>query len=311
MDDSRYQVSVQDYIDYHQNGYIIVRNLVSQDEVEEIRQHTEDLMYGRITIDGMEPPPSDLTVEEMGQHWLRIHMLHRKHELHERYMLQPYILDILEALIGPDVLALQTMLFLKAAGQEGQGFHQDAYYIPTYPETLIGTWLAIDRADEENGCPWVIPGSHHEPIYPDKHKLGQIHTDGAIGDLTVIEGASATDEVMNGLTPVAGKYEGEEIPTVMDPGDVLFFHSLILHRSHTNRSVSRFRRAFVSHYCNARSWLPWNHGVEFDGPTANNLHILARGNSHLPYAQPRFGTPCDALHPKGTGLGVRPSIMKQ
>ena len=44
MDDSRYQVSVQDYIDYHQNGYIIVRNLVSQDEVEEIRQHTEDLM---------------------------------------------------------------------------------------------------------------------------------------------------------------------------------------------------------------------------------------------------------------------------
>ena len=80
-------------------------------------------MYGRITIDGMEPPSSDLTVEEMGQHWLRIHMLHRKHELHERYMLQPYILDILEALIGPDVLALQTMLFLKAAGQEGQGFH--------------------------------------------------------------------------------------------------------------------------------------------------------------------------------------------
>ena len=157
MDDSRYQVSVQDYIDYHQNGYIIVRNLVSQDEVEEIRQHTEDLMYGRITIDGMEPPPSDLTVEEMGQHWLRIHMLHRKHELHERYMLQPYILDILEALIGPDVLALQTMLFLKAAGQEGQG-------------KAVGSIIQLNLVSLSHLCLFSSIQSHascgSQPAYP-------------------------------------------------------------------------------------------------------------------------------------------------
>lgn len=309
MHTDRYQITVQDYIDYQRDGYLIVRNLVSSEDVEELRHHTEDLMHGRVIIDGVEPPPPGLSEEELGQYWLRIHMLHRKHELHERFMLQPRILDVLEALIGPDVLALQTMLFLKPPGREGQGFHQDAYYIPTYPETLIGAWLAIDRADEENGCMQVIPGSNHEPIYPDEHKLGQNHTDGAIDGLSVIEGASATDESLNGLMPVAAKYTGQEIPVIMEPGDVLFFHSHLLHRSHSNRSTDRYRRAFVSHYCNARSWVPWNHGAEFEGPTANNLHILARGNTHLPYAKPLFGTPCDALNPKDTGGGVRPSRM--
>ena len=309
MPQDRYQIGVQDYIDYHRDGYLVVRGLVPDTEVEEIRHHTEELMSGRIIIDGVEPPPPGLTPEQMGQHWLRIHMLHRKHELHERYLLQPRILDVLEALIGPDVSALQTMLFLKPPGREGQGYHQDAYYIPTYPDTLIGSWLAVDPADEENGCMKVIPGSHHEPIYPDENKLGQNHTDGSIEDLAVIAGASATDESVNGLTPVAAKYGGREVAARMAPGDVLFFHSHLLHRSHANRTQTRFRRAFVSHYCNARSLVPWNHGAEFEGTTANNLHILARGNTHLDYALPKFGTPCDALNPRETARGVRPARM--
>ncbi|MBI4552875.1 MAG: phytanoyl-CoA dioxygenase family protein [Candidatus Latescibacteria bacterium] len=306
---SRYQLSVQDYIDYHEQGFVIIRGLVSSREVAELRRHTEALMYGRITVEGVEPPPAGLSREEQAQHWLRVHMLHRKLDIHERFLLHPRMLDVLETLIGPDVLALQTMLFLKPPGREGQGYHQDSYYIPTYPDTLCGAWLAIDRADEENGCVWLIPGSHHEPIYPDRHKIGQNHADGAIRDLTVIEHASATDDSINGLTPIAAKYPGQEIPAVLDPGDVMIFHSHLLHRSHTNRSQTRFRRAFVGHYCNARSWVPWNHGMPFEGPSANYLHILARGNTHLPYAKPKFGTPCAALNPRPVTAGTPPPMM--
>lgn len=302
MDAKRRQITVDQYISYHRDGYLVVPGLVSRDEVDELRQHTEDLMFGRITIEGVAPPPRGLTPEETVQHFLRIHMLHRIHPLHERYLLHPRVLDVLDALVGPDVLALQTMLFLKPPGREGQGYHQDSYYIPTYPDTLLGAWIAVDRADEENGCLWVKPGSHNEPIYPDADKIGQNHTDGAFTDLTVITGISATDEAANGLTPVAQKYP-VECSIEVDPGDVVFFHGHLLHRSFSNQSKTRLRRAFVSHYCNARSWVPWNHGGPFEGPAANYLHILARGNSHLPYAQPKFGTPCDALDPKPTALG--------
>jgi len=303
---NRHQLSVQQYIDYHEQGFIIVRGLVPGDEVAEIRQHTDDLMAGKVVIDGVEPPPEEAGPEEKAQHFLRIHMLHRRHELHERYLLHASICDVLEALIGPDLLALQTMLFLKPPGREGQGLHQDSYYIPTYPDTLLGSWLAIDRADEENGCVWIIPGSHHEPIYPDDQKIGQNHVDGSIEDLAIIEGASAMNESENGLVPIAAKYKGKEIPALMEPGDVMFFHSHVLHRSHSNTTTDRHWRAFVSHYCNARSWVPWNHGVPLDRPSGNYLHILARGNTHLDYALPKFGTACAALNPGQGETGTQP-----
>src|SRR6266487_1980916 len=70
------------------------------------------------------------------------------------------------------------------------------------------------------------------------------------------------------------------------------------HVSHSNRSRTRLRRSFVGHYCNARSWVPWNSGAPYEGESANYLHILARGSTHLPYAQPRFGTHCAANDPE-------------
>ena len=54
----------------------------------------------------------------------RIHMLSRLNAAAERGMLHPRILDVTEALIGPDVYALQSMLFLNPPGKGGQGWHQ-------------------------------------------------------------------------------------------------------------------------------------------------------------------------------------------
>jgi hypothetical protein len=51
----------------------------------------------------------------------RIHNAHRVHALHERFLLHPRILDVIEQLNGPDVLALQSMMFFKQPGQSGQG----------------------------------------------------------------------------------------------------------------------------------------------------------------------------------------------
>ena len=75
-------------------------------------------------------------------------------------------------------------------------------------------------------------------------------------------------------------------------------------RSKQNWSTDRFRRAFVSHCCNARSFTQWG-ADNADNPHAaptvhpvtkmtNASHILARGDTHLPFAKPRFGTPCAA-----------------
>lgn len=296
----KYRVSVDEYIRFREQGFLVVRNLVPREDVQELRAHTEDLMEGRVAIPGIEPPVPGLSPEEKAAYYLRIHMLHRVLEVHERYLLHPRILDVLEALIGPDVLAMQTMLFIKGPGKDGQGYHQDSYYIPTVPNSLCGAWLALDRADEENGCMFMTVGSQHEPVYPpaesdlalSKHRnpsYEAMRGNGNLKDITQVTGVSVTDEEQNDLTPIARKYRGREVAAVMEPGDVCFFGGHILHRSHANRSKDRFRRAFVGHYSNARSYTEWGGG--------NASHILARGDTHLPFAQPAFGTPCAALLP--------------
>jgi len=64
---------------------------------------------------------------------LRIHMGHWDLELWERYLLYPRILDVLQALTGPDVLAMQTMLFTKGPSSNGQGFTKTPTIFRPFP----------------------------------------------------------------------------------------------------------------------------------------------------------------------------------
>ncbi len=318
----RYCVSVEQYLTFMTQGFLVVPQLVSPQEIQALRDHTDDLMQGKLpeqsrtmagrdvqkdtglTGQGLEAPPAHLSPDEKAQFFLRIHMLHRQLELHERFMLHPRVLDVLEALIGPDVLAMQTMLFLKPPGKPGQGWHQDAYYIPTIPDTVIGAWLAIDDSDEQNGAMCFAQGSQVEPIYPptaDSKTPGQGRGD--LENILFVNGVSDPDDEKNDLAKIAAKYP--EVLCAAKAGDVVFFGSHVLHRSKKNWSQDRTRRSFVSHYCNARSFTQWGADGSDDGYSGlrieqntgmtNGSHILARGDSHLPFAKPRFDTPCTAL----------------
>ncbi len=297
---ARYTVTVDQYVRFHRDGFLVVPGLVPPEDVAQLEAHCDEIVAGRIARDLLGQHVMYSDAAEAEKIYNRIHMLHRHLPIHERYLLHPRVLDVLEALIGPDVLALQTMLFLKPPGSNGQGYHQDSYYIPTLPDTLCGAWIAIDRADEENGCVWFTTGSQHEPIYPDAHNLRVHYPAARPEDLRVVDHVSDTDEARNGLTPVARRYPaGAELPAAADPGDVVFFGGHVLHRSHRNRSATRWRRSFVGHYCNARSYTEWDYGYE--PAMANDRHILARGRTHLPFAQPKFGTPCAATEPPARG----------
>lgn len=259
-------ITVEQYRRYREDGFLIVPGVLDGDELSELVEHVEARHAGA----------------------LRVHMLHRHEEIHERYMLHPRIVDVVAGLVGPDVLALQTMLFVKGPGSPGQGYHQDSFHIITQPDTLIGAWVALDRADEENGCVWVTSGSQHEPVYPDADTSRGHGGDAQLAGIPSITGADDPDEARNGLTPVAARYSGRERPAVLEPGDAVFFGGHVLHRSHPNRSATRSRRAFVAHYCNARSFVPWDDDPREVGRGFNDRHVLARGATHLRHARPRF-----------------------
>ncbi len=261
----KYQISVNQRRFFGRNGYLKVESLVTPEELDELGVHAMNLAKGRVdfsNLEGVTPRCEGNSPGDMEDMFFRFIQFHRHLPLHEKYMLHARILDVLEVLIGPDVMAMQSMFFLKPPQQRGQAYHQDSFYIKTAPDTLCGAWIAIDDCDEENGCMYFIPGSNFDPIYQDVAKpddTGEFHIE---------------------LTEISGVDEHSEIPAIAKAGDVIFFHGHLIHRSKQNNSPDRYRRAYVCHYANARSHTEWGEG--------NHNHILARGSTHLPFAKSRF-----------------------
>jgi len=75
----------------------------------------------------------------------------------------PDILDMVEQLIGPDIILWGCHIFCKPAGDGLETpFHQDGHYWPIRPLATCTVWVALEESSRENGCLQVIPGSHRD-----------------------------------------------------------------------------------------------------------------------------------------------------
>ncbi|MBL8377457.1 MAG: phytanoyl-CoA dioxygenase family protein [Burkholderiales bacterium] len=75
--------------------------------------------------------------------------------------MDPDILDLVEAAIGPDIILWGAHVFCKPA-REGYEtpWHQDGHYWPMRPLATCTVWVALEESVLENGCLKVIPRSH-------------------------------------------------------------------------------------------------------------------------------------------------------
>lgn len=73
----------------------------------------------------------------------------------------PVLLDHVQDLIGPDVIAWGSHFFCKQAHDPRKvAWHQDASYWPLTPARTVTVWLAIDDADRANAAMKFLPGTH-------------------------------------------------------------------------------------------------------------------------------------------------------
>ena len=181
----------------------------------------------------------NLPENELLKKFLCIHQVHKFSSTFEKYLAHPVIVDVLTKVISPNVKCMQSMLFIKASGKPGQAWHQDENYIPTRDRSLTGAWIAMDDAVIENGCLWILPGSHKQgvlwPMYPHNNKK--------------YDCAHMSYDF---------PYKDEEaVPVEVPAGSIVFFNGYLLHKSEPNTTTQGFRRALVNHYMSAESLLPW------------------------------------------------------
>lgn len=225
---------------YDRDGVIVLDGALSTDEVERLRTETEAIAKGeRGSLLGVDPEADGDPMQRL----LAIHFPHKISDVMAATLKHPTIVRALIELIGPDVKAMQSMLFFKSAGKPGQAWHQDEFYIPTRDRSLAGVWIALDDATEENGALWFHPGSHqHGILWQTK-----AHEDPRF---------DSSNEAFGFPYPREGGVLCEA-----KAGDVVIFDGYVLHRSLSNRSETGFRRALVNHVMSARSLLPWSMGL--------------------------------------------------
>ena len=224
---------------YEDEGFVVVHDVVEPEWLATAIAEATAICRGlRGDIDGAVPTDERDDDAVVLARNLCIHFPHKISAPMRDLARHPAVVDALVEIIGPNVKHVQSMLFIKAPGKAGQAWHQDESHIPTRDRSLTAVWLALDDATVDNGCLWVVPGSHRRGmLYPTRDR---------------------PDARFDG-TPEAHGFPhraDEAVPVELPTGAALIFDGYLLHRSLPNRSTHP-RRALVNHYMSAESLLPW------------------------------------------------------
>jgi chlorinating enzyme len=131
----------------------------------------------------------------------------------------PVIVDAVELILGPDILAWGSSLFLKPPRSPGfVSWHQDLTYWGLNNDKEVSVWIALGPAYKDNGCMRFVPGSH---------KAGQIDHIDTVDDANILtRGQNADVEVK----------EDEMVYVELDPGQASLHHGHLLHASGPNNT---------------------------------------------------------------------------
>jgi phytanoyl-CoA hydroxylase len=226
-------LSVENIETWERDGYALVDGFASADTCAVMHDRIVELCRAAAAGE----PIGDSIVDPERNPWpearepedvvSKIFILHTWEPVFRSFAHDPQLLDVMRALLGPDVDCFLSQFIFKNPGAIGQPWHQDSLYFPFEPDHQVGVWLAVTDATPTNGPLSVLPGSHREPVH--EHVPDQ------------------RPEANLGYTEIVDMDFTDARQVLMNAGDLLLFDSHLMHRSTDNRSDGR-RAAMVYHY---------------------------------------------------------------
>ncbi len=198
---------------YQEHGYYAPVRVLSAQDAEAARRQleTHEAEHGR----------------------LRGPLRHKSHLLFtwlDALIRNPAILDAVEDIIGPNILAWGSSFFVKERHDSSYvSWHQDSTYWGLEPADIVTAWVALSESTVANGAMRVIP---------DSHVLDQIaHRD------TFAEG-----NLLSRGQEIAVEVDAAKARTlVLQPGEMSLHHVRLIHGSDPNPSDKR-RIGFAIRY---------------------------------------------------------------
>lgn len=237
---------------FEEEGYLVVENLLSPEELVECQVEILRLHKLAAELDAKgenghfqrEPYAKDES-QEIASHSAaddRLPVLRKAEntrqysEIFLRLSVHPKLIQVVQNLLGPDLLLFRsTLMFKPAFHGSAHGIHQDSAYWPMEPPKLVTVSIALNDATPENGCFKVIPQSHKWGL----QSWGHI--------------ARKQDE---SLTDHKDRDFSGQIDVPLAAGSALFFHSLMAHGSGPNRSPNPRNTALYAYFSPQVRYVP-------------------------------------------------------
>jgi ectoine hydroxylase-related dioxygenase (phytanoyl-CoA dioxygenase family) len=235
MDNNGLSISDADVSSYDRNGFLIVKGVIGQNELDQLRIDTAELMVNAQAQMDRDSDymfaPGHLTGKPVLR---RVEFVIDKSQACKVLLGHPFILRSVEKLMGRDFFPTWDAMVLKAPG-EGiiVPWHRDAGTEFVGDKPIFNVDFYLDEATLDT-CLWVIPGSH------------KWDTDRATREI---------EQLNRGGFGTSGA-----IPVPMQSGDVIFHDILVLHGSPA--STGNLRRVLYYEFRTA-------HVEEHIGPHTN------------------------------------------
>ncbi|MFP4143539.1 MAG: phytanoyl-CoA dioxygenase family protein [Phycisphaeraceae bacterium] len=154
-----------------------------------------------------------------------------------RWALAPEVLDLVEPVLGPDIILFSTHFICKPTGDGRRvPWHEDSAYWKGKldPMEVCTVWLAIDPSTTANGCMHVIPRTH------DTGRMGFSDYD----DVDTSKNVFPTE-----ITP-AQRRDELAVPIELQPNQCSLHDARLMHGSPPNTSSIR-RCGWTLRFCPA------------------------------------------------------------
>ena len=244
--------------EYREKGYVALEGAVPADTLAEMQRLTDELVAHSATLTASDErydlddshtadAPRVRRLKKPYEHWPFFGQLVR----------EPFILDAVEQLIGPDIRIWNGKTNFKTPGH---GFavewHQDWAFYPHTNDHGLAIGIYLDEARYDNGAMIVLPGSHKWEAY-DHHSNGYF---------------------CGAMDPTQCDLDFENFETVGGPAGTLTFHHVrLVHASAPNHTQNE-RRFFIAGYFAADAWPLGNRISDFEAFKNN----MVRGDHREP-----------------------------
>jgi len=145
---------------YQENGFVQVDNVLSEQELAELRQYMEEVMVE-------ETGTMSLQTDKKGGSYYRVLNqrvnVWRDHGGMHKYSFNPRFAQMALELTGASGIRLfhDHALWKMPGDSKPTPWHQDFPYWPMNETGAMSIWIALDDVDEKNGCMMFVPKSQN------------------------------------------------------------------------------------------------------------------------------------------------------